>query len=245
MRITEFLDRFVFTRKCVACSELLSYDMRREAFCDKCRAQWEKAKTEECARCGMAVCECSCMTKTLSESGAICHKKAVFYSSYKPIQHNLIMFLKHNSTPRVAGFVAGQLAHILKSDAELPQISSEDTVVTFVPRSRSAILKYGHDQSEMLAKELAERCELPFEVLLERKKGGKVQKKLNAKERAKNARKLYSLSVRDENVKGRTVVLVDDIVTTGASMAACVSPLVKAGARYVVCLSVATTELRK
>ncbi len=245
MRAEEFFDRFVFTRKCVCCSELLPYDLRRDAFCAKCRAQWEKAKTEECARCGKAVCECSCMTATLSNSGAICHKKAVFYSSYKPTQHNVIMFLKHNSTPRIAKFLAEQLAHIIKDDPELPRIDPENSLVTYVPRSRKAILKYGHDQSKMIAEAFSDITLLPLRCLIERKKGGKVQKKLNARERAKNVRSLYSLCEGADELKGKTVLIVDDIVTTGASMAACVSPLVKAGARYVVCLSVATTELHK
>ena len=93
MKLKELLERFVFTRKCVSCGELMPYDRRNEAFCSDCRMKWDVEKTHECKRCGKAVCECICMTKELERAGALCHHKAVVYSSYHPTVHNTVMFI--------------------------------------------------------------------------------------------------------------------------------------------------------
>lgn len=191
------------------------------------------------------MCECVCMTKTLAASGALCHHKVVNYSVRSAVVHNSLIFIKKNNNPRVSRFLARQMALTLIADDELPKLSESDTVVCFLPRSREALLKYGHDQSALLAGEVAR--ELGFSCLdalgRNRSKKVKAQKKLNAKERAKNAKKTYVINdlVSDE-INGKKVILVDDIVTTGASAAACVSLLIRAGAAAVIVLSVASTE---
>lgn len=242
MRIKEVLERFVYTRRCPVCLDMMSYDMRFEAFCPECRKSWDKAKTAECPKCGNSVCECSCMTKTLSSSGAICHKKVVFYALDEAVVSKTIRFIKQNKNPRVIGFFAAQLAHVIRSDGELPTLDPENSVITYVPRSKKSVIKYGHDQSKMLAESLSKELSLECVTLMKRLKGGKEQKTLNASERAKNVRKLYELDVPSSYVQGKTVILVDDIVTTGSSMATCAGKIVKAGAKYLVAVSVASTE---
>ena len=196
MKLSEFLGRFVYTRKCPACSELMPYERNEEAFCQSCRAKWDKEKIYECKRCGKAMCECVCMTKTLAASGALCHHKVVNYSVRSAVVHNSLIFIKKNNNPRVSRFLARQMALTLIADDELPKLSESDTVVCFLPRSREALLKYGHDQSALLAGEVAR--ELGFSCLdalgRNRSKKVKAQKKLNAKERAKNAKKTYVIN---------------------------------------------------
>ena len=246
MKIGEFLERFVFTRKCASCGELLSYDERREAFCPECRMRWDVLKTKECRSCGRAMCECICMTKTISKAGALCHHKVVAYSQSESVVHNPVMLIKRNQNPRVTGFLASQMLAVLNADAELPTVSAESAVICFVPRSKRARLKHGVDQSEELARALSEQSGIPLAVALERVKGGKEQKKLGAAERVKNTKKLFAICVGAETeISGKTVILVDDVVTTGASMSACVPHLIRARASAVVCLSVASTPLSK
>ena len=247
MRLSEFLLRYVYTRKCPCCSELIDYDHAREAFCPECRPKWDKAKVESCSTCGKAVCECICMTRTLKKSGALCHHKVVKYSVKNPIVHGTLMFIKKNKNPRVSAFLSSEIASVLRADGEIAELLTEDVVVTYVPRSRSAVVEHGHDQSELLANYLADKLEATSLPLLCRsRKRGVAQKKLDAKQREKNARNTYELVEKNlPLIEGKTVILVDDIVTTGSSMSACVSKLVKAGARFVICASVATTEASK
>ena len=246
MKLSEFLERFVFTRKCAACGELLSYEERADAFCPDCRLRWDVLKTKECKRCGRAMCECTCMTKALSSAGALCHHKVVAYSTTERVVHGTVMLLKRNKNPRVTGFLASQMHTVLTLDKELPPLDADTAVVSFVPRSRRAVLKHGVDQSEELARALSEASGIPFVSALRRVKGGKEQKKLSAAARVKNTKKLFALADGAESlVSGKAVILVDDVVTTGASMAACVPHLIRARAAFVVCVSVASTELSK
>ena len=97
-----------------------------------------------------------------------------------------------------------------------------------------------------LSGELAKAMGLPCLTCLTRVRGGKEQKRLNAAQRAKNVKKLYApIESLDSAVGGKNVIIIDDVVTTGASMAACVSYLIRAGARKVIALSLASTEENK
>ncbi|MBQ7384475.1 MAG: ComF family protein [Clostridia bacterium] len=246
MRFSEFASRFLLVRKCASCGELLPYESKDEAFCGECRIKWDVEKTRECGVCGRSVCECVCMTKALSDAGAICHRKAVFYSSSRPAVHNTLMFIKHNKNPRVTAFLASQLAAILRSDKDIPELCADNYVITFVPRGRRAVIEKGFDQSELLVRALSEKLGIPWAITLRRKRGGREQKKLNASQRVRNVKGLFEpVAALEETVGGKRIILVDDIVTTGASMAACISYLTRAGARETVCLSVASTENTK
>ena len=247
MKLSEFLLRYVYTRKCPCCSELIDYDHARDAFCPECRPRWDKAKVESCSICGRAVCECICMTRALKKSGALCHHKVVKYSVNSQVVHGTLMFIKKNKNPRVSAFLSSEIASVLRADEDISELLSDNVVVTYVPRSRSAVIKYGHDQSELLALCLAEELgAISLPLLCRSRKRGVAQKKLDAKAREKNSKNMYELVEKHRPfIEGKTVILVDDIVTTGSSMSACVSRLIKAGARFVICASVATTEVSK
>ena len=247
MTLSEFFGRFIYTRKCASCGELLEYELSGEAFCPECREKWETQKVEPCRVCGRAVCECECMTRLLERSGAVMHRKIVKYSLSSPAVHNTLMFIKRNNNPRVSDFLASQLASLLIADKNMSELITEEAVVTFLPRSRAAIVKYGHDQSEIVARILAHKLGTRFIPIIKRKRKRAVaQKKLNAKARAKNVKNMFEISAKKRSlVEGKTVLVFDDIVTTGASMGACVTHLIRAGARIVVCLSIATTENSK
>lgn len=246
MRFAEFLERFVYTRKCAICNELLPYERKGEAFCYDCAIRWSVAKTKECSRCGRSFCECVCMAKPITDSGALCHHKLVAYSSGEPVVHNPIMFIKRNKNPRVAAFFASQLWSVLLSDKDLPELSAKEAVICVVPRGKRAVLEYGFDQSELVATELSRRSGIELVRAIMRRRGGKVQKRLNVSERVKNAKKLFEVNPSlMERIRGKNVILVDDVVTSGASMAACVKLLLRNRARTVVCLSIASTELKK
>lgn len=246
MRGAEIFERFFAVRRCASCGELMPYERREEAFCPECRMRWDVQKTAECGICGKAVCECACMSKALSRAGAVCHHKAVFYSSSKPVQHNTLMFIKRHRNPRVTRFLAEQLASVLSADKELFELNAENAVITFVPRSRRAVTEHGFDQSELLAEALSDILEIPAVRTVVRAHGGREQKRLSASERVRNASSAFEPCTNIASlVEGKRVILVDDVVTTGASMAACLPHLRRAGARETVCLSIASTEYSK
>ena len=103
----------------------------------------------------------------------------------------------------------------------------EVDALTFVPSDRGRRLERGHNPAERLALELAALWEIPCLPLLERTRGGR-QRGSSAVER-----RTVRGAFRATGAAPRTVVLIDDVYTTGATAAAAASALRAAGARRV------------
>ena len=179
------------------------------------------------------------MTDVLEKSGALCLRKLFFYeneSSYTP-QMRLLYLIKHKKNARYISF----LAQLMSKNAteELQVLGVENVIVTNLARRRKSKVKYGFDQSELLARKVAEILNFEYVSLFESSMFSKEQKGLDRNQRLKNAKKNTRMK-RGACVSGKYVVLVDDIVTTGASMSAATRLLMKAGALGVICLSIAS-----
>jgi predicted amidophosphoribosyltransferase len=105
-------------------------------------------------------------------------------------------------------------------------------VITHIPPDGDRSLKRGHQPATELAKELAVRWELEPAALLERARPVAQQAGLTRVERRRNVRGAFVASARAE-ARPDTVVLVDDVYTTGATAAAGASALRAAGVRHV------------
>ena len=133
------------------------------------------------------------------------------------------------------------------------QISGEDCIFTWVPRKYFSIAQSGLDQGQKLCYQIAagfgkKPCQLFSRV------GGKEQKTLNGSERDKNAEKSIALNYKlshipskptsniEEFIKGKNIVIIDDIITTGATLKNAVTLLQKAGAGKVIVTCIAKTR---
>lgn len=108
--------------------------------------------------------------------------------------------------------------------------------VTFVPRQGFTRFLAGFDQAEQIAELVAHILGLPLERLLARKGFRPPQRKLSKEEREDNVRGVFHSTIP---LQGETVLLVDDVVTTGASARECARILKRAGAQRVYVLSIA------
>ena len=239
MKAREFFDRYVGVRSCAGCGELMSYEQARDAFCPRCRKIWDQAKTENCPTCFQAISECICMPPFLKSAGVLSLRKLTRYSSARQNepQNRILYAIKHNPNRRYTRFLVSELLPALREELSAAGVENgaEEALLIHLPRGRRARSKYGHDQSELFCRILSEQTGIPHaKRAIRRRLGGREQKKLNRKERQANLRGL--LSLRDETaVRGKVVILFDDIVTTGASLAACASLLKKAGAKMILC----------
>ena len=223
MKWSEFAERYIFVRSCVCCGELMGYDDREDAFCPSCRIGWERAKAEGCDVCGRSMIECDCMPKKLSAAGLPFLKKLVAYkpSDDQSSQSSAIYFLKRNKNKRVSHFMARQIYEKLREILDETETDTKDAVIVYLPRSRKALIEYGFDQSEMVCRELSALSGVELLPLFIRKKGrSREQKRLNSRQRGANASGMFELDERAMDALGeRTVILFDDVVTSGASMA--------------------------
>ena len=124
-------------------------------------------------------------------------------------------------------------------------ISSSDLsfdLIAWVPLGRKRLKKRGYDQSKLLAQELAAAFQKPCPQLLVKTADNPAQSSIGSAEKRKaNVAGVYK--VEDPFlVKGESILLVDDIVTTGATLSECARVLRGAGARRVCAVTLARSK---
>ncbi len=242
MTAEEIYFRFIAVRKCGGCRGILGYERAKDTFCEKCAASWSFEKNRGCKNCFKSAVECECMPKTLSKAGALCLRRLFFYESEEPDKPGMrmIYLLKRKKNRRMSRFVASELEAAVRQELAPLELDAEDIIVSWIPRNRASRAVYGFDQSEEVAKELAALIGAPHKRLLRARAFGKEQKSLDGRERLRNAKKHIVLA-RGSEAEGKYVLLYDDMVTTGASMATAVERLKKVGVKGVLCFSMSSS----
>ena len=157
----------------------------------------------------------------------------------------MIFCIKDAPSAAVVSFFAEHLEEAVADWMRELDFSAEQAVLVPIPRSLRGVWRTGTDQAKRLSMALGARCGIPVEAAIGRRLGrGREQKHLGASERRRNAR-LSFYKKEGVAVKGKTVILVDDIVTTGASMSVAAGLLRRAGAARILCLAVASDTSNK
>jgi ComF family protein len=125
----------------------------------------------------------------------------------------------------------------------LPRETAFDVVVP-MPLHWFKKWQRGFNQSDLLAREVGKKWNVPVRNMIRRKKATRPQSGLtNAKRRA-NMQGAFGMP-RGRSLAGMRVLLVDDVVTTGATASACARVLKRAGAAHVALLALARTDRRQ
>lgn len=185
-----------------------------------------------CAGCGQTtrkVCA-ECSAKIDSFASPNCSDAIVAFS-YVGLVRDLMLGFKYQNHRAVATLFAERLLVRLRTIPEVGRIE----VVTWVPTTRERRMARGHDQAETLARILGRMLGVPVRKLLERETVGH-QTGHSRKQR------LVGVALRARSMTNPcTVLVVDDVVTTGATMRMAKQALYLAGAARVVCIAVAAT----
>ena len=205
---------FLSVPKCVCCGERLDID--DYALCKKCYEQYLNNKNRNCSRCNKVLSECFCSNFFLERHSVKNISKVYRYTPGKADtpESSLIYSLKQSYRWDVFEFLSNELIASLRNNIDVSK--TDDCVITNVPRRRKAIIRHGYDHSAILAKRISKKLNIPYRNLLVHR-AKKAQKELKGRERLLNAKIDYRQQIKD-SLGGKTVILVDDIVTSGASL---------------------------
>ena len=219
-----------FPQRCAACARVIKHD---EWWCEDCIAELPKILPPICPYCGQETLVCRCDKKRHAYDGCC----GPFYN--EGVAKDAIGRFKFRDLPRLAQAFAPHIATgIWREYADDPP-----QLVTFVPEyaPRPDLREYnpGHE----LAQAVAERLQIPCAPLLRKLYPTKTQKGLPSIYRSGNLLGVFDV-VSTAHVRGKTVLLVDDVLTTGATLHECAKMLKIAGAKkvYAACAVITTQE---
>lgn len=241
----------LFPPTCAACDILLPFRGldRQEPpiLCPACSKRLDSETKDTCGFCGKEVTVCACLPPFLQKAGCESFRKAFYYrqGDRRQVQNRLLFAIKDAPSLSVVEFFAERLETAVEDWVRELSLDRDAIVLVPIPRSRKGVWRTGTDQAKRLAKAIGERCDLPTEEIILRYVGrGREQKRLGSAERRRNAKRSFYRK-EGASVKGKTVILVDDIVTTGASMSVAAGLVRRAGAERVLCLAVAADATNK
>jgi ComF family protein len=219
---------------CLACREIVATP---GALCPECWRGLSFIASPHCARCGVPFADdrgsqthcIDCLTRPPRFRRA---RAAIVYDNRS---RRLVLPFKHGDRTDMAPACAAWMA---RAGAELV---AEADLVAPVPLHWRRLFTRRYNQAALLARTVAREAETMMAPdLLRRTSWTASQAGLRAKERRRNVRHAFDVHPRWRAiVRDRTVLLVDDVLTTGATVDACVSELLRAGARHVDVLTLA------
>ena len=142
--------------------------------------------------------------------------------------NSLIFSLKKDNRYDVIDMLSTELADAIKHNIK----SLENYIIVSVPRRKSAILKYGFDHAAILAESVSKKLNLKYVNALKSNVKREQKFSTSREERFKNLR--FKARKKSIDLSGQNVIIVDDIITTGASMGACAMLLKSIGAKKII-----------
>ncbi len=232
-RFVKAIMQLLFPPHCVCCDKVIAPSQM--PICTACRkAELPRIETQTCARCGRGKVQCSCDKATLlSDSIA-----APFYYT-KAAKDAVKYFKRVEDTDRTA-FLTSEMTR----SAYIHYADTVVDIITAVPMHKQDAADRGFNGVETLAKRLADELHVAYAPLLHKRYHTQPQKELPAIQRYANL--LGAFDVRDARlVKDKTILLVDDVVTTGGTTNECAKMLKIYGAKAVYVLAFAVSENKK
>ncbi len=229
----------VFPAPCRVCERILQ-TASRIPICRECLASLKPLGGPLCRQCGRPFVS-AWAGLAMHPLCRICRRNiysftyARSYGVYDEAMVSAVTLLKYHAIAPLGEWFAARLAEIV---ARHPESFAADVVVP-VPLHATRLRERGYNQAELIARPLARRLGLAYRsYLLMRTKPRPDKLKLTRQERWRTVRGAYAIRA-GARVDKLHVLLVDDVLTTGATLDACAKALLSAGAARVVGLTVA------
>lgn len=158
-----------------------------------------------------------------------------YYGYYKGALKELIHLFKFKKD-----FLAGEIL-VGMLETKISSISKE-YILTYIPIGKKSKKTRGFNQCEYIAKLLSKRLDLKYMETLIKSKETRVQKELSKSERRENIKD--SFSIKDKcDIEGKKFILIDDVVTTGATIEEGIKILKENGANEIKILTIAKSRI--
>lgn len=216
--IREVIMNILFPPRCILCHRALS-----------------KAETDLCHTCRT---DTEVFTKSKHRISFVAGWTSLWYYSGK-VRHSLLLYKFYNR--RSYGSVFGRLLAMKLQEKPL----CDYDILTWVPISRLRLWRRGYDQVALIADAVGQELGTPAVPLLKKIRHTKPQSRLiGAAQRRANILGAYAATDPDI-VTGKRILLLDDIITTGATASECARVLLTAGAKEVYCAAIAAPYDKK
>lgn len=229
----QWLDRLLATLlpvACLCCSRILEPGRNPLLLCPVCMGRMQRPISNRCPRCFQSPPGVHSCGEKRGPIDAI-----IAPWPYAPPLDAVLQGLKFKRLD----YLGGALSDLLY-DKLVDNLHGDETV-TAIPLHPWRRLRRGFDQAECIARPLADRLGLPYRSLLRRGRWTKPQTRLGRKQRRSNLEGAFASRRHFEG----SVLLVDDVLTTGATVEAAALALRHAGATRIVVATVAATLSRK
>jgi ComF family protein len=217
---------FLLPRTCVCCDAALSQSDHR-VLCTLCIGRLARLPAPQCPRCGHPRSPGACRW---------CEMLPPFVRAVRSVcwvpggpAGEIVHKLKYSGWTALAEPMAEQMARL-----NFPvDVTEERDLLVPVPLARARARERGYNQSELLARLLGARWGVPVQEALVRRRATETQTRLTPGDRLRNVAGAFATVLEGRELAGRHVVLVDDVVTTAATLNACAKALHTGGARII------------
>ncbi len=207
----------LYPKRCASCQKITSDG---GVLCFGCAEKLERVKTPACIACGNSLKDCECDTFIYHFDGVVAPFKN------KGVAKDMVYRFKFNKDYSTVDYIVENMS---KSVVDCYCDINFD-FISFVPK-----MKREFNQCKVLAKRLAAALNVPVRPnTLIKIKENQVQHNLSLNERFCNVQGAYRAR---EKIKGQTILLLDDIKTTGATLNECAKELKFSGAEKVYCVT--------
>jgi ComF family protein len=239
-KISFGLFNLIFPENCRVCDSRLD-DVSRTPVCPKCLSGAEPLQAEfVCVSCRAPFAN----QFPLDEAGrcALCRQgltgfdAAYTFGFYEGTLRELITVFKYGRVRSLSRPLGEMLSRAMPRDTRFD-------VIVPMPMHWLRRWRRGFNQAALLARELSRRTGLPLENLVKRTKSAPPQAGLTSARRRANVAGAFT-TPNPQAIQGRRVLLIDDVLTTGATAGVCARALKRAGAASVTVLTVARADRR-
>ena len=217
---------FALPPRCAGCGSIVG---ETHSFCPDCWKQVEFLGDGGCATCGIPLqaTDAETCAACVARPPRIARSRAAV--AYGELPRSLAIRLKYGRKVAIARTMARYMAPLVSR--------ADDAVLVPVPLHRARLWQRGFNQSALVARELARRLSIPSNATsLRRVKRTPPLKGMSPLQRRKTVAGAFKVPDKSA-VAGKTIILVDDVLTTGSTAEACARALKQAGAARVELIS--------